>query len=120
MKLNKSNRLISGHALLVSKVCLTSFCSIEWLLDSDATDHISNSLSDFDDCTPVAASDSHIIVSDGRKIKVTYTGHVTLDGNITLQNVLFVPEFKYKLIPVHQLCKNMNSTILYFDLKFYL
>lgn len=126
--LNKLNLLnptsvkddISGHALLAGTFCLLSHFSNNWLLDSGATYHISNSISDFEQFQLVSDLNSHITIPDGRKIKVTHTGIVRLNDKITLHNVLLVPEFKYRLISVHKLCKDMNSNICFSDTKCYL
>lgn len=110
---------VSGHALLAGK-CLMSSFSDEWLLDSGATDHITNSINDFQDFKCVTDNDSHITIPDGRKIQVTHIGTVILSSDITLLNVLLVPEFKYKLISVNKLCKDMHSNLYFSDDKCYL
>ncbi|KAL8099196.1 hypothetical protein AgCh_031749 [Apium graveolens] len=60
---------IAGHAMLAGNICLLSNFSTQWLLDSGATDHISNNLSDFISFNPVNDIESHITIPDGRKIK---------------------------------------------------
>uniref|UniRef100_A0A803LAE5 Reverse transcriptase Ty1/copia-type domain-containing protein n=1 Tax=Chenopodium quinoa TaxID=63459 RepID=A0A803LAE5_CHEQI len=54
-----------------------------------------------------------ITVPDGRKVIVKYIGSVRLNNNIVLHNVLHVLEFKFNLISVHKLCKDMNCRVYF-------
>ena len=59
----------SSHtALLTGKACLLSCTELCWILDSGATDHITNSLSDFSTYKPVSDYDSTITIPDGSQV----------------------------------------------------
>lgn len=44
---------------------------------------------------------------------VNHVGTVKLDHGITLENVLFVPGFKFNLISTHKLCKDLQCQIIF-------
>uniref|UniRef100_A0A803MBX8 Uncharacterized protein n=1 Tax=Chenopodium quinoa TaxID=63459 RepID=A0A803MBX8_CHEQI len=58
-----------------------------------------------------SSAPGHAMMADGSKLTVKFIGHVKLTDQITLQNVLFVPDFKYNLISVHKLCKDMDCEL---------
>ena len=49
-----------------------------------------------------------VTVPDGRKAKVQYTGTIILLNSFKLHNVLFVPNFRYNLLSVNKLIKDLN------------
>lgn len=111
---SKDQDATTGHALLAGKVCLMSHSSTNWFLDSGATDHISPYSVDFVELTPVTGNDSSITIPDGTQVRVTHVGKVILNDTITLNNVLLVPAFHYRLLSVHKLCEDMQSNIIFF------
>lgn len=78
-------------------------------------DHICPDLQEFEDFESLDDSDNTITIPDGRKIKVLHRGTIRLSDNIVLQQVLHVPDFQYKLISVHKLCKDMNIKLIFND-----
>ncbi|KAL2906780.1 Retrovirus-related Pol polyprotein from transposon RE2 [Bienertia sinuspersici] len=63
---------------------------------------------------------NYITIADGRKVRVTHKGKVILNDFLTLDNVLFIPEFQYNLISVHMLCKELGCNIIFTDGKCYI
>ncbi|KAG5587602.1 hypothetical protein H5410_048036 [Solanum commersonii] len=46
-------------------------------------------------------------------ILVTHIGTVSLFSNLILENVLYVPSFKYNLMSVHKFCSEFSCTLLF-------
>lgn len=109
----------SSHALLAGNICLLSSSKSKWLLDSGATDHICPSLDQFVDYELVN-SDASITIPDGSKIPVLHKGTVILNDQIILRTVLHVPDFRFHLISVTQLCKDLNCNLIFSDSKCFL
>lgn len=87
---------------------ITVFSSIQtniassWIIDTGATDHMCSHkhlMSNLRSLNyPV-----HISIPNGNFLKVTHIGSVVLSPTLTLQNVLFVPNFHYNLLSVSKL-----------------
>uniref|UniRef100_A0A803LD36 Uncharacterized protein n=1 Tax=Chenopodium quinoa TaxID=63459 RepID=A0A803LD36_CHEQI len=95
-----------GYAMMAGNLCLFSSSADKWLLDSGATDHIFSDIALFAKLTPVLTP-YYITIPDGSRILVKNTGVVKLNDEISLLNVLHVPDFKFNLISVHKLCKDL-------------
>ncbi|KAL0412552.1 UNVERIFIED_CONTAM: Retrovirus-related Pol polyprotein from transposon RE2 [Sesamum radiatum] len=83
-----------------------------WIIDTEATNHVCSNIDLFQ--THAKLSSPHYIhLPDGSKRLVQYTGIVNLNNEITLENVLFVPQFSVNLLSVSQLCHQGNYQILF-------
>ena len=78
-----------------------------WIVDTGASDHMTHNLSFLDNVQPLAKS-VHITLPDGTIKRVSQVGQVRLCPNLTLDNVLYVPNFKFNLISVHKLLTDMH------------
>ncbi|KAL2942349.1 Retrovirus-related Pol polyprotein from transposon RE1 [Bienertia sinuspersici] len=97
--------------MMAGMTCSLSCSNSFWFLDSGASDHICNDLSAFTTYHTVSNANNLITISDGRALKVQHIGSVSICQGIQLYNVLHVPEFKFNLISVHKLCKDLNCTL---------
>ncbi|XP_074327310.1 uncharacterized protein LOC141665234 [Apium graveolens] len=103
----------SHSAHLTGKTCLLSYSTSKWLLDSGATDHITNTIDDFCQYSIVSDIDNTITIPNGNKVPVTHIGNVLLHGNIMLKDVLLVPSFQFKLISTHKLCLDLGCQLIF-------
>ncbi|KAL2901944.1 Retrovirus-related Pol polyprotein from transposon RE1, partial [Bienertia sinuspersici] len=101
---------ISHSANLAGKLCLLSTMETHWVIDSGATDHVCNDLHSFSDCKPL---DGDILIPDGKRVRITHIGTVILNDSIKLQHVLYAPDFKFNLISVPKLCKDMSCSVVF-------
>ncbi|KAL0407843.1 UNVERIFIED_CONTAM: Retrovirus-related Pol polyprotein from transposon RE2 [Sesamum radiatum] len=70
-----------------------------WIIDTGAMNHVCSNIDLFQ--THAKLSSPHYIhLPDGSKRLVQYTGIVNLNNEITLENVLFVPQFSVNLLPI--------------------
>lgn len=84
-----------------------------WLLDSDASHHVTSDLSNLSLHAPYNGSDD-IMIGDGSGLSITHTGSASLKTPQTtfkLNNVLCVPRMKKNLISISQFCKSNNVSI---------
>ncbi|KAL8108292.1 hypothetical protein AgCh_024661 [Apium graveolens] len=84
------------------------------LLNSGATDHICPDITKFMDIKPVSEP-TFITIPNGSKISVLNRGTVPLNDHIILHNVLHAPDFQFKLISVHRLCKDLQCNLVFSD-----
>lgn len=73
------------------------------------------SLNMFSDYMKFLPGEHNIAISDGRKIGVTGKGSVRLTNNLTLKEVLHVPDFHFILISIHKLCKDLHCKMVFDD-----
>lgn len=88
--------------------CLTS-C---WIIDSGASNHICTSLSLFSSYVPIQ---KHISVQlpDGSYASVTHIGVVKYSSSFILQDVFYIPSFKFNLLSISQLTKQLNCEVIF-------
>ncbi|KAL2926590.1 Retrovirus-related Pol polyprotein from transposon RE1 [Bienertia sinuspersici] len=101
----------TGQAHLAGKLCLVSCLNTDWLLDSGASDHICSDLSCFTTYQFPSGSDNTITIPNGTQVQIKHIGSVQISKHIQLHDVLHVPDFKFNLISVHKLCRDMNSEL---------
>ncbi|KAK9666606.1 hypothetical protein RND81_14G197700 [Saponaria officinalis] len=88
-------------------------CRVSWIMNSGATDHMSSQKHLFRGLkslpTPVT-----ICLPDGTTKTVVECGNVMLNSEVTLYDVLLVPDFKHNLISVSKLLLH-NGLLIEFD-----
>lgn len=83
-----------------------------WIIDSGATDHICISISLMHNIithiTPII-----IHLPNGQTVACNTIGSVTLQSNITLHNVLYIPTFTYNLISISKILQHTLKSITF-------
>ncbi|XP_071728760.1 uncharacterized protein [Rutidosis leptorrhynchoides] len=84
-----------------------------WIIDSGASDHITNREEWLDNVI------SHktigpVIIPNGNSVPVERIGNVKLTDGISLKRVLNVPEFKCNLLTVGKLSNDLNCSLMFF------
>nr|XP_016433975.1 PREDICTED: uncharacterized protein LOC107760444 [Nicotiana tabacum] len=90
--------------------CLNQISSDSWILDSGATMSFNK---EFFTNLKTLPKPLMVKLPNSYRIKVTYSGTVPLLPNLFLQNVLYIPSFKYNLLSVHKLCKQLKQYVLF-------
>lgn len=80
----------------------SSLKNSKWIVDYGASNHISGDLSLFSQLREVKGIRT-IFLPDGSVKRVKYVGDISLNFNILLKEVLYIPEFQYNLMSVHKL-----------------
>jgi len=84
-----------------------------WILDSGAIDHmtyISDHLLEIKQLT----EHSNITLPNGHFSEISYIGKVKLSSTLVLNEVLYVPLFKYNLLSVPKLTKDTNYIVTFY------
>ncbi|TQD84801.1 hypothetical protein C1H46_029649 [Malus baccata] len=90
--------------------------SPSWLIDSGATSHITNDISNISSPSPYTGEDK-VYIGDGKGLSITHTGSSLLHAphhSFKLNNVLHVPQMKHNLLSAFQFV-NDNSCSLTLD-----
>lgn len=93
---------VSGSSSISSRV---------WILDTGATHHVCSSPSSFQyldlSVNPV------VTVANGQTVSAAGIGSVRLSEHLTLENVLFVPEFHLNVVSVSALTQQHHYTAIF-------
>lgn len=108
-----SNHFAGTSTHFTGNCCFLSNSSSAWILDSGASDHICYNLSLFKSYHVLHNKNHEIIIPNGTTIKVKYIGTVVLENNLILRDVLYVPGFKFNLVSVSKLVKEMTCNIAF-------
>jgi len=77
-------------------------CSSSWIVDTGASDHIAYDHTLFSSTTTLHKP-TYVILPDSRIKFVTKIGQIPLQSNLVLQNVLYVPKFKFNFLSIGKL-----------------
>ncbi|PKU66914.1 Retrovirus-related Pol polyprotein from transposon TNT 1-94 [Dendrobium catenatum] len=86
-----------------------------WLLDSGATSHLTNSMENMSISNSYQGTDN-ITVGDGQTVKIAHTGAGLLptpSRKLTLNQLFHTPDLHYNLLSISRLIKDNNVSILF-------
>ncbi|KAK9757487.1 hypothetical protein RND81_01G165500 [Saponaria officinalis] len=107
--INSAGMLFSSSVFFASHDVNT----FDWIVDSGATDHMTSHVSLLHDVHPLP-SPILVALPDGNVKFVAEVGCVYLTPQLTLSNVLFIPDFKQNLLSVGKLIEDANLTVHFF------
>ena len=82
-----------------------------WIVDSGATHHVSHERDAFHN---LDTSVNHFVnLPNGSTLKVGGIGQIIIDTTLTLQNVLFIPEFRLNLLSVSSLTSDIGAQVIF-------
>jgi len=84
-----------------------------WLLDSGASNHVTNDLQNLTGVMDYAGSES-LIIGNGKSLPITHVGTTSISNShltLTLPETLYVPSVNNNLLSVAKLCKDNNVLI---------
>lgn len=84
-----------------------------WIIDSGATDHMTNSSKYSHTYTPCSSS-KKIVTADGSLSIVPGEGNIKINPNLILENVLHVLKLFTNLISIVKLSKDLNCKVTFF------
>jgi transposase InsO family protein len=104
----------ASSSLLIASgnTCLHSSSSPSWVIDSGASDHMTGNSSLLSH-TSSPFSPSFVTVANGTKTPVQGKGTVTT-SDVTLSDVLYLPEFPFNLLSVHKLTLALNCSVAFY------
>ncbi|WVY97139.1 hypothetical protein V8G54_029290 [Vigna mungo] len=110
--ISSSTHTLHPSGSISSIVCTTQTPhTTPWILDSGATDHVSNSLQFFTSYHTIAPIP--INLPNGHRVIATHAGTVHLTSTFFLVDVLYVPSFTFNLISLSKLVLNTPYQILF-------
>lgn len=111
---------ISRSAHVAGTICLFSTTGTNWIVDSGATDHMCHDLDVFSSYTEIIDKTSTITIPNGKHVSITHRGTVHLSNDIVLTEVLYVHEFKFNLVSIPKICKDLKCDVMFNDLGCFL
>ena len=84
-----------------------------WIIDSGATDHMTNSSLQFKTYTP-CPSNRKILVADGSLTTVAELRDIQITSQLTLKNVLHVPKLSTNLLSIQKLTHDLNCVVIFY------
>ncbi|OIS96342.1 hypothetical protein A4A49_58543, partial [Nicotiana attenuata] len=98
---------MAGIMTLLSSIPLTS-----WIVDSGTTHHIAHDKNIMSDIKQFGGQG--VQLPTGNKAEIMYTGKTTILGGKCIMNVLHVPDFKFNLLSVAKLTRDLTCTVKFF------
>nr|TKR85555.1 transcriptional activator DEMETER-like [Populus alba] len=82
-----------------------------WIIDSGATDHMSNKLDNIHDFKSFVKP-TFVSVADGKGAYVKGKGKINLLSDKIVSDVLFVPSFQFQLLSVSKITSTLNCEVI--------
>ena len=115
--LNNQNEGSHSKANTVTKPGLSKIVSRNWIIDSEATYHITSSsklLHKDNNCSlPL------VLLPSGERANIIAKGSLPLNSVYYLHNVLSVPTFKVNLMSVSRLTRGLGCSVMFFPFLVY-
>ena len=87
-----------------------------WIVDTGATNHMASSLELLNKLSVNKLGYNRTVeLPNGDETKVTHTGLSSISDGSTISNVLYVPEFKFNLLSVSKLTKELQCSASFFS-----
>ena len=106
-----SGKFPKSLALNVSKSCPLN--PEIWIIDSGATDHMTNNASQFNTYTP-SPGNRKVKVADGTLATLAGYGTIYLTSSLILKNVLHVPKLSVSLLSIHKITTDLQCHVTFF------
>lgn len=88
-------------------------CEHEWIIDSGASSHMTFNCNFFNK-KHITNGRQVVVLPDGSVKHMKYTGEVKLSEEISLNNVLCLPHFKYNLLSVSSLLREGKIEVIFY------
>ncbi|GJY64728.1 retrovirus-related pol polyprotein from transposon RE2 [Tanacetum coccineum] len=104
----------TNQGILLAFISALEFSNLHdfWIVDSGATDHISNKLTNVSDFIPFP-NPSFVSVANGKGARVLGKGKINLVSKSVESDVLYVPSFPFQLLSVKKLTSSLNCQALF-------
>lgn len=106
-----ANAAMTGTSLTVSRP-RTSIMA-RWIIDSGATNHMTCNHDWLIDIKPNYTGIRHVMLPTGQSSVVTHIGNCRLNASLLLRDVLLILKFRYNLISVSQLCRDISYAAVF-------
>ena len=83
-----------------------------WILDSAATDHLTNSSEHFVYYIPCAGNEK-IRIADGSLAPIVGKWQISFFYGLSLHNVLHVPQISYNLLSISKITHELNCQVIF-------
>ncbi|XP_016205051.1 uncharacterized protein LOC107645516 [Arachis ipaensis] len=109
--------LIQGNTVILKYSSnISTFVTVKshlWVIDTGATDHVTFNLDDFQSYQEI--SPMIVRMPDGSHTTSSIIGTIRFSNQLYLSNVLFIPNFDFKLISVSKLTSKLKCKMLIDD-----
>lgn len=105
----------AATACSVFSALVSKYIAKDWIVDIGATHHMTSNLDMLEKIDTVPQSERRQVnLPTGGVVSVANVGTSIVMGGHTIENVLFVPEFKCNLLSVSQLTKELQCVAAFF------
>jgi len=85
-----------------------------WVIDSGATDQITNKMTNLYDFEGFS-SPTHVSIANGKNVSVKGKGKIKLLSNNIESSVLYVPSFPFQLLSISKISRTLNCRVIFYS-----
>ncbi|XP_070013643.1 uncharacterized protein [Nicotiana sylvestris] len=115
----KDTELVANSATTETAIILHAFMSTlvdhNWIVNTGASNHMVHSLNLLESYEEVSEKDKNKVqLPTGEQASITHTGIYFFFRNKKIQNILHIPDFKYNLLSVSKITKELRCLVAFF------
>ena len=89
--------------------------SVKWIIDTGASNHMASNSEILHTCHKMSQyADNKVHLPTGQTVSVAYTGSSKIFNDCSISNVLVLPEFKFNLLSVSRLTRELKCSVAFF------
>ena len=112
---NSMSNTAANTAGMTSLMAMNVSHKPNWIVDTGATNHMASSLELLNKLSVNKLGYNRTVeLPNGDETRVTHTGLSSISDGSTISNVLYVPEFKFNLLSVSKLTKELQCSASFF------
>ncbi|XP_075499123.1 uncharacterized protein LOC142537497 [Primulina tabacum] len=93
---------------------ISHFTKVPWIIDSGANEHMVGDSLTLRNPKSIANSSGTVGLPNGSKILISKTGSIALTDSIMLDKVLQIPDFRFNLLSVSRLTKELQCYVTFY------
>ncbi|XP_075092494.1 retrovirus-related Pol polyprotein from transposon RE1 [Nicotiana tabacum] len=94
---------------------MSNFLKQNWIIDIEASNHMTSQLDALTSCPSIPSSEKFKVqLPTGNVVSVSHKETSLVLRNNNISNVLYIPEFKYNLLSISQLTKELQCMVAFF------
>jgi len=116
---NMGGKISVSHlyeSALTDKVFASYACNgdKEWIIDTGASNHMISHKEMLNFKKPVTAYHKQVYLPNGGTVEVSHIGSCDLMDGRSVKNVLYIPDFRYNLLSVSKITKELQCSVQFF------
>lgn len=94
---------------------MSHLVSSNWIIDTGSTNHMAHNLNPLSNIRKLSKSNKNTVqLPNGEQVTISHTGDLSLFKDKSVHHVLYIPDFKFNLMSVSKVIKELGCLVAFF------